>query len=112
MDYEEESIRFIKTAFSLLRKYKSQSNHQNGYVGYYLGEDLSKGHILKITDQGRLALCKKEFGSDSNDVYQRVIAHTFCKKYNQITYIGRLLATYLENLQKDEKENSNESRND
>ena len=107
MDYEEESIQFIQTAYYLLRKYKSQSSHQNGYVKYYLGKSLSKGYILRITDRGRLVLCKVCRSSPStNYTFQKVISHSFNKKYSQITYIGKLLAVYLENLQKDEMEES------
>jgi murein DD-endopeptidase MepM/ murein hydrolase activator NlpD len=44
MYYEDEAIIFITTACYLLRKYESQSTHQNGYVDYYLhnGVDLTE----------------------------------------------------------------------
>ncbi len=113
MYYENEAIIFITTACYLLRKYESQPSHQNGYVDYYLGKDLPKGYVLKITNRGRLALCKVcRSNSTSTNTYLKVISHSFNEKYSQITYIGKLLAVYLENLQKDEQENSNESRND
>ena len=109
MNYEEESIQFIITAYSLLRKYKLQSSNQNGHIEDYLSTSLPKGYTLRITDRGRLVLCKVyRLNLSTNYTYEKVISHSFNGKYSQITYIGKLLTVYLENLQKDEKENSNE----
>ena len=109
MYYEDEAIIFITTACYLLRKYESQPTHQNGYIDYYLAKDLPKGYVLRITNRGKLVLCKTyKLHTSTNYTSQKVISHSFNKKYSQITYIGKLLAVYLENLQKDEKENPNE----
>ena len=64
MDYEEESVSFIKAAFDLIKKYKSQTSHQSGYVGYFLGIDLSENYFLKITKTviGFISLMGLELG--------------------------------------------------
>jgi hypothetical protein len=109
MYYEDEAIIFITTACYLLRRYESQSSQQNDHVKHYLGKPLSKGYVLKISNRGKLVLCKVcRLNSSTNYTYEKVISHSFNGKYSQITYIGKLLAVYLENLQKDEEENSNE----
>ena len=107
MNYEEESMQFILTAYSLLRKYESQSSHKNGCGKVYLSKSLSKGYILRITDRGRLVLCKEyRLHTSTNYTSQHVISHSYNEKYSQITYVAKLLTVYLENLQKDEEENS------
>jgi len=109
MYYEDEAIIFILTAYSLLREYEFQPSHQNDCVKHYLSKELPKGYVLKISDRGRLVLCKKySLHTSTNYTYETVTSHPFNGKHSQITYIGKLLAVYLESLQKDEKEKSNE----
>ncbi len=108
MYYEDEAIIFIITANYLLRKYESQPSRQNSCDKYYLSKSLPKGYVLKISNRGRLVLCKEHrLHTLTNYTYETVISHSFNGKYSQITYIGKLLAVYLENLQKDEEENPN-----
>lgn len=89
MNYREASEHFINTAFCLLDTYKYAPNSINPNKEAYLDGDYG----LRISKNGRLNVI---------DPKGNMIAHSFNEAYSQITYIGRLLAVYLEHLQMDD----------
>ena len=88
MNYREASEHFVNTAFCLLDTYKHAPNSIDPNKAAYLDGDYG----LRIDKFGRLNVV---------DPNGKVIAHTFNETWSQITYIGRLLAVYLEHLQRD-----------
>lgn len=96
MDYYIKSKIFITTAFNLLDDYKK--NPYKSYNGLFGGYRFDENYILSISSNGRLALDKiLNAGTDKEHLIR--IGHGFNDKYSQITYIGKLLAVYLEDLQ-------------
>ncbi len=95
-DYRDESHRFINVAFDLLNRYE--------YAKDAFGPDymvaLRDPYALRISDKGRLNLVRV-IETDTGRKAE-VVGHAYSEKYSQITYIGKLLAVYLENLQVDE----------
>ena len=96
MNYHKKSQKFIDTAFDLLDDYKK--NPYKSYNGLFGGYRFDENYILSISSNGKLALDKIiEAGTDKEHLIR--IGHTFNDRYSQITYIGKLLAIYLEDLQ-------------
>ncbi len=89
MNYREASEHFVNTAFCLLDTYKHAPNSIDPNKEAYLDGDYG----LRIDKFGRLNVV---------DPRGNLIAHSFNESYSQITYIGRLLAVYLEHLQIDD----------
>lgn len=87
--YQEAAQLFINTAFNLLGIYQiSPTSIDPNQVAYLDGD-----YGLRISRNGELNLL---------DPYGNLIAHTFNKRYSQYTYVGRLLAIYLQRLQEEE----------
>ena len=89
MNYREASELFVNTAFCLLDTYKHAPNSIDPNAAAYL----DGGYGLRISKKGRLNVI---------DPQGNMIAHSFNEAYSQITYIGKLLAVYLEHLQMDD----------
>ena len=89
MNYREASEHFVNTAFCLLDTYKHAPNSIDPNKAAYLDEDYG----LRIDKYGRLSII---------DPNGKLIAHAFNETWSQITYIGKLLAIYLEHLQMDD----------
>lgn len=89
MNYRKAAEGFINTSFYLLDMYKHTPNafDPNDEI------NLDGGYALRISKHGWLNIV------DSNG---KLISHIFNKAYSQITYVGKLLAVYLEHLQKDD----------
>lgn len=111
MNYEEESIKFIQCAYDLLHEYDRQPHHNNGYMGYFLGKDLSYGYSLKITNKRKLALCKLQYDSSNHTKHLIVLSHTYNDRYSQEVYIGMLLGIYIQKLQEDLNNGGNNAKN-
>ena len=89
MNYREAANLFVNTAFCLLDTYKHAPTAINPNEAAYLCGDYG----LRISVDGKLNVV---------DPKGNLIAHSFNEAYSQITYIGKLLATYLEHLQIDD----------
>ena len=106
-NYREASTDFVSKAYELLDAYKQnlldiyRQNPQSALVGSAGGVKLNGPYILKINKKGRLSVCKI-CKLHSEYEYLKVIGHSFNEKYSQITYVGKLLAVYLEDLQLEE----------
>ena len=96
MNYREESTYFINTAFRLLdeHKFDPYSREATDIA------TLEWPYGLRINDQGQLNLVKIVKIRPGFET-AKIIGHTYGNKYSQITYIGKLLAIYLEHLQMD-----------
>ena len=96
LEYRDEAHLFVNAAFDLLNRYK--------YAKDACGTDylvsLTWPYALRISDKGCLNLVRIV----ETDAGQRaeIVGHAYGEKYSQITYVGKLLAVYLENLQIDE----------
>jgi len=88
MNYRAASLNFVNTAFNLLVMFKNAPQECDPNKRAYLEGDYG----LRISANGQLNLI---------DPHGNLIAHTFNGAYSQITYIGKLLAVYLEHLQMD-----------
>ena len=96
MDYREESTFFINTAFCLLDEHKFAPHlHEASDIA-----GLAWPYGLRINNQGQLNLVKIVEIRPGFET-AKIIGHTYGNKYSQITYIGKLLAIYLEHLQMD-----------
>ena len=98
-NYREASTDFVSKAYELLDIYKQ--NPRSVLVGSAGGLKLNGPYILKINEKGRLLVCKI-CKLRSGYEYLKVIGHSFNERYSQITYVGKLLAVYLEDLQLEE----------
>lgn len=86
MNYREASEHFVNTAFCLLDTYKHAPNSIDPNAAAYL----DGGYGLRISKKGHLNVVNP---------YGNPIAHSYNGVYSQITYVGKLLAVYLEHLQ-------------
>ena len=101
MNYSLAASDFVVQAFILLDKYKNDP--KSSYIGSKSGIKLHGPFILQITDTGTFRLCKI-CTLNSGSEYLKVIGHSYNRQYSKITYIGKLLAVYLEHLQLSEDE--------
>ena len=95
--YKDEASNFVSTAFNILGTYEFLKNSSNYDVTSIFGT-LSDAYELRINAKGQLYLIRYDQFDPKGWC---MISHTFGNKFSQITYIGKLLATYLENLQID-----------
>jgi hypothetical protein len=95
--YSTAASDFVFSAFQLLDCYKKDPH--SSYVGTRSGIRLYGPFILQVTDKGRLVLNKICTRKEDDGEYLKVIGHSFNERYSQITYVGKLLAVYLEQLQ-------------
>ena len=86
VDYRKASELFINTAFCLLNTFEHAPTACDPNKEAYLDGDYG----LRISSDGKLNVV---------DPQGTLIAHSFNGAYSQITYIGKLLAIYLEHLQ-------------
>lgn len=96
-NYSLAASDFIFNAFTLLDKYKTDPN--SSYIGSTSGLRLHGPFILQITDTGAFRLCKICTLENGSEYVTKVIGHSYNRQYSKITYIGKLLAVYLEHLQ-------------
>lgn len=96
MDYRDESTYFVNTAFRLLDEHKFDPHSREATDI----NTLQWPYGLRINDQGQLNLVKIVEIRPGFET-AKIIGHTYGNKYSQITYIGKLLAIYLEHLQMD-----------
>ena len=89
IDYRKASKLFVDAAFCLLNMYKYTPAICDPNTEAYLAGDYG----LRISADGKLNVV---------DPQGNLIAHSFNGAYSQITYIGKLLAVYLEHLQMDD----------
>lgn len=89
MDYREAAELFINTAFCLLNTFEHAPTAINPNEAAYLDGDYG----LRISADGKLNVV---------DPQGNLIAHSFNGVCSQITYVGKLLAVYLEHLQMDD----------
>lgn len=89
MNYRKASEHFVNTAFCLLDTYKHAPRSCDPNKEAYLYGDYG----LRISADGKLNVV---------DPQGTLIAHSFNRACSQITYVGKLLATYLEHLQRDD----------
>lgn len=89
MNYRVASLNFVNTAFDLLDMFKNTPYECDPNKQAYLEGDYG----LRISANGQLNVI---------DPHGNLIAHSFNEAYSQITYIGKLLAVYLEQLQRDD----------
>ena len=88
--YQEAASLFVSTAFNLLATYAIAPTGIDSNREVYLDGD----YRLRISRNGELNLV---------DPHGKLIAaHSFDKSYSQYTYVGKMLASYLERLQMDE----------
>jgi len=96
-DYKNDASFFVKTAFNMLSVW--QAIDKNPILNNtYISVPLKDFYELHINTKGQLYLVKYD---DSNPKGFDIIGHAFSKKHTQVTYVGKLLAVYLENLQID-----------
>lgn len=88
MNYREAAEHFVNTAFCLLDMYKHAPKACDPNKEAYLDGDYG----LRISADGKLNVV---------DPKGNLIAHSFNGAYSQITYVGELLATYLDYLQRE-----------
>lgn len=87
--YQEAALLFVSTAFNLLGMYAITPTSVDPNKEAFLDGDYG----LRISRNGELNLV---------DPNGNLIGHGFNKRYSQYTYVGKLLATYLEHLQLDD----------
>lgn len=88
INYREAAVHFINTAFCVLDTRKHAPKAYNPDETAWLDGDYG----LKVNKAGRLYLV---------DPQGTTVAHSFNGLCSQITYIGKLLAVYLEELQQE-----------
>ena len=89
MNYREAAEHFVNTAFCLLNTYKRAPKACDPNKEVYLDGDYG----LRISADGKLNVVNPQ---------GTLIAHSFNDACSQITYVGKLLAVYLEHLQMDD----------
>lgn len=89
MNYREVAVLFVQTAFCLIDIYEHAPTmidpNECAYLSGDYGLRMSKDGCLNVVDPNG-----------------NLIAHSFNKAHNQTTYVGKLLAIYLEHLQMDD----------
>lgn len=94
--YEDEALEFIRSAYFLMTAYEDSKRYDNKDRIV----ELKYPYFLKINTKGQLSLLLGEEYDDG--MHYKTYAHSYNGRYSQTTYIGKLLASYLEFLQIDD----------